>query len=105
MARARRDLPEAAFNRWFADLRPGGLKGEVLELIVPSSYVKNWLAAHHMDLITASAREVLGPAAKVRLKLERPKRAEHDPSAEGDRGASEGGRATATSQRRRARGS
>jgi chromosomal replication initiator protein len=72
--RARRDLPEAAFNLWFADLRPGDLKGDVFELVAPSAYVKNWLAGHHMDLITGSAREVLGPKATVRLKLERQKR-------------------------------
>jgi chromosomal replication initiator protein len=85
MERARRDLPEAAFNLWFADLTPGHLKGDVLELIVPSAYVKNWLAAHHMDLITRSAQEALGRAIKVRLKLERPKRAQKSP-AEGDEG-------------------
>src|SRR6266511_4043427 len=78
--RARRDLPEAAFNLWFADLSPGDLKGDVLELIVSSAYVKNWLAAHHMDLISSSAREILGPAAKVRLKLERPKRNQQTPA-------------------------
>ncbi|HYT78510.1 MAG TPA: chromosomal replication initiator protein DnaA [Actinomycetota bacterium] len=101
MDRARRDLPEAAFNLWFADLRPGDLRGDVLELIVPSAYVKNWLAAHHMDLITGSAREILGPAAKVRLKLERPKRAQQDPPADPtDRGASDDGRGPASSRRR-----
>jgi chromosomal replication initiator protein len=87
---ARRDLPEAAFNLWFADLRPGELKGNVFELIVPSTYVKNWLAAHHMDLIAGSAREILGPGAKVRLKMERPKPGQQSPSsAAGDTQPSE----------------
>src|SRR5919198_5582783 len=72
--RARRDLPEAAFNLWFSELRTGELKGDAFEIIVPSTYVKNWLLAHHMDLITASVRDVLGPKAKVRLKTERTKR-------------------------------
>ncbi|HEY3210485.1 MAG TPA: chromosomal replication initiator protein DnaA [Actinomycetota bacterium] len=103
--RARRDLPEAAFNLWFADLRPGHLKGDVLEIIVPSAYVKNWLAAHHMDLIIGSAREVLGPSAKVRLKLERSKRGQQNPSAgAADQEASEAGRAAGASSGRRARG-
>src|SRR6266545_4570117 len=31
--RARRDLPEAAFNLWFTDLRAGALKGDVLEAL------------------------------------------------------------------------
>jgi chromosomal replication initiator protein len=98
-------LPEAAFNLWFADLRPGHLKSDVLEIIVPSAYVKNWLAAHHMDLIIGSAREVLGPSAKVRLKLERSKRGQQNPSAgAADQEASEAGRAAGASSGRRARG-
>src|SRR6266545_3144393 len=104
MDRARRDLPEAAFNLWFADLRPGDLKGDVLELIVPSAYVKNWLAAHHMDLISSTAREILGPAAKVRLKLERPKRSQQPAEdATGEQDPPDSARAGGTSRSRRAR--
>jgi chromosomal replication initiator protein len=69
--RARRGLSEAQFELWFANLAPGDVKGDVLELVAPSAYVKNWLSGHHMDLITASAREVLGPATRVRLRAER----------------------------------
>jgi chromosomal replication initiator protein len=91
--RARRDLPEAAFNLWFADLRPGEVKGDVFDLIAPSAYVKNWLAGHHMDLITASAREVLGPKATVRLKLDRQKRGEGGgPGSDADRAPRRGER-------------
>jgi chromosomal replication initiator protein len=72
MDRARRDLPEAAFNMWFADLAPGELKGEVLELLAPTSYVRNWLAGHHMDLISTAVRQVLGPQAKIRIKVVKP---------------------------------
>src|SRR5918912_1272859 len=69
--RARRDLSEASFKLWFADLTPGSLKGDVIELLAPSAYVKTWLAGHYMDLIVASAREALGPHAKVRLRVRR----------------------------------
>jgi chromosomal replication initiator protein len=74
MARARRELPEAAFSLWFADLVPGELRGDVLELIAPNAYVKNWLAAHHVVLMTSAAREVLGSSVSVRVKLPRLKR-------------------------------
>jgi chromosomal replication initiator protein len=73
MARARRELPEAAFSLWFADLTPGELRGDVLEIIAPNAYVKNWLAAHHMALMTSAAREVLGSSVNVRVKMRRPK--------------------------------
>jgi chromosomal replication initiator protein len=72
LERARRDLSEASFKLWFADLSPGGeLKGDVLELVAPSTYVKNWLASHYMDLILASARDALGPKTRVRLRTDR----------------------------------
>jgi chromosomal replication initiator protein len=70
LERARRGLSEAQFELWFANLTPGDLEGNVLELVAPSAYVKNWLSGHHMELITTSAREVLGPATRVRLRAE-----------------------------------
>jgi chromosomal replication initiator protein len=73
MDRARRELPEAAFSLWFADLAPGELRGDVLEIIAPNAYVKNWLAAHHVVLMTSAAREVLGSSVSVRVKMQRPK--------------------------------
>ncbi len=65
--RARKDLSEASFKLWFADLDPGDLTGGVLELIAPSTYIKRWLSGHYMDLISGSVRETLGPGASVRL--------------------------------------
>jgi chromosomal replication initiator protein len=70
LERARRDLSEASFKLWFSDLSAGELKGEVLELVAPSAYVKNWLASHYMDLILASARSVLGKKVRVRIRID-----------------------------------
>src|SRR2546421_3328644 len=80
LERARRELPAPAFNLWFADLLPGGFRDDVIELLAPNAYVKNWLAGHHMDLMTASVREVLGPKVRVKLKIERAQRAPDAPS-------------------------
>ena len=71
VARARRELPEASFKMWFADLVPGDLQGGVLELIAPNAYVKRWLTGHYMELINGSVREVLGSRARVRLRSAR----------------------------------
>ena len=70
MDRARQDLSEAQYELWFADLRPGHHKGSLVELVAPSEYVKGWLSAHYMSLIVSSARETLGPAARVRLRID-----------------------------------
>src|SRR6266581_6832079 len=94
LERARRDLSEASFKLWFADLSPGDLRGDVLELVAPSTYVKNWLASHYMDLILASARDALGPKTRVRLRTDRVRpgngskaRAEPAAGASGESGA------------------
>ena len=70
LERARRDLPEASYKLWFVDLAPGELKGDLLDLVAPNGYVKRWLASHYMDLITVSVRDVLGPKARVRLRID-----------------------------------
>jgi chromosomal replication initiator protein len=67
--RARRDLPPPAHELWFADLAAGAHQGDVVELLAPSTYVRSWLAGHYMDLITAAAREALGPRTRVRLRV------------------------------------
>ena len=72
--RAKHELPEASFKMWFADLAPGELKGDVFELIAPNSYVKRWLSAHYMDLMSRSVQKVLGPGVRVRIRVESPER-------------------------------
>jgi len=61
-------LPEAAFEMWFAGLAPGKVRGDVVELLTPSPYVRTWLSGHYMDLIAASVATALGPEARVRLR-------------------------------------
>jgi chromosomal replication initiator protein len=83
LERARRELAAAAFNMWFADLVPGGVRDDVLELVAPNAYVKNRLVAHHMDLMTGAAREVLGSRIRVKVKIERTRRGTDQQTAEG----------------------
>jgi chromosomal replication initiator protein len=89
LGRARRDLSEASFKLWFADLHPGQDTETSVELLAPSDYVKNWLVGHYMSLITASVREALGPTVQVRLRAEGgrhgPETAGGLPGAEADR--------------------
>jgi len=78
LERARRELPAAVFNLWFADLAPGSIQDDVVELVAPNGYVKNWLVAHHLDLITKALSDVLGPNVRLKLKAGRG-RASTDP--------------------------
>jgi chromosomal replication initiator protein len=81
LARARTDLSEPQFKLWFAGLSPGKARGDLVELIAPSAYVKTWLSGHYMDLITKAVADALGANAVVRLKVPRPVPREDAPAA------------------------
>jgi len=55
------------FEMWFAQLEPGSFRDDTLNLLAPSSYISNWLVKHHMELMTSTARDVLGPKVRVRV--------------------------------------
>jgi len=67
LAAARRELPDPTFTLWFSGLAPGSLNGTTVELLAPSTYVRNWLAGHYHGLIAGAVKEVLGPSAQVKL--------------------------------------
>src|SRR6266487_4261412 len=74
LTRAGQELQEAPFKLWFAELAPGHTRGGVVELVAPNSYVRNWLAGHHMKLIGSCVHQVLGPRFTVRLVAASPRR-------------------------------
>src|SRR5712691_4360642 len=102
MDRARHELSEASYKLWFADLAPGEGTGFSVELVAPTSYVKNWLAGHYMELINTSIREVLGPGARIRLRARRSADAAPPggaPQGQGPRAHSKGARKSAPGHR------
>jgi chromosomal replication initiator protein len=83
IARAERELSEPQFKLWFSGLEPGRVRGEVLEIVAPSPYVKSWLASHYMDFLTATARQAVGSNVRVRVRVPPPSDAEPPPAQEG----------------------
>ena len=65
--RVRAEVPDGIFSMWIADVVEGTLSGSTLELLAPSDFVRGWLVGHHLDLLTAATRSVLGPEAAVRV--------------------------------------
>ena len=74
--RAQRELPESTYNMWFAELGAGRLRGDSIELLAPTAYVRGWLVKHHLELITGAVRSVLGPAARVQIRTAKHRSAE-----------------------------
>src|SRR5207248_11352184 len=64
---AQRDLAESTFNMWFAEIRPGEVSEGVVELVVPSDYVRDWLARNHSDLIETAVKEATDGSVTARL--------------------------------------
>src|SRR5439155_16281481 len=90
-------LSDGSFRMWFADVEARAVDRTALELFAPSDYVRNWLVTHHMDLLTASARAVIGPQADVHIHVV-------PGSGEETEAARPGGKAqTAGTERRRGR--
>ena len=58
--RARTELPETTFLMWFTDVRPIGLREEVLSLAVPSQFVRERLQHNHLGLIEEAAAAAFG---------------------------------------------
>jgi chromosomal replication initiator protein len=76
IARAEKELSEPQFKLWFSGLEPGRVRGEVVELVAPSPYVKSWLSSHYLDFLTATARQAVGANVRVRLKVPPPTEAD-----------------------------
>jgi chromosomal replication initiator protein len=62
-------LSDGSYRMWFAGVEAHSLDDAGLQLDAPSDYVKNWLVAHYLELLTDSTRSVLGPQAVVRIAV------------------------------------
>ena len=67
---ARAELPSGSFDMWFPDVRARGLSDAVLELSVPTEYVKSWLTTRYLDLLTRVVGEAAGEPLRVNLVVE-----------------------------------
>jgi chromosomal replication initiator protein len=65
--RARAELPESSFTMWFSEVRPASLQGDVLELSVPSEYIRDWLTRHYLPLIQSAASEAAGSPLRIHV--------------------------------------
>lgn len=66
----RAQVPANSYEMWFSDVVPRAIGDGILELGVPSDYVRTRLTTHHLDLITAAVREAAGGVLEVRIVTE-----------------------------------
>ena len=82
LERVRAEVPETAFAMWFSELRPRSLAEDVLELVAPGDYVRNWLQTHYLDLIERSVAQAAGSPLGVRVAAAAPERQPAPPQLE-----------------------
>jgi chromosomal replication initiator protein len=68
--RARRELPEGSFIMWFQGVRAASYDGTTLGLYAPSDYVRERLAKHYTELISATATEAAGHDVAVSVQID-----------------------------------
>jgi chromosomal replication initiator protein len=55
---------------WFPEVRARTADDGGLEIVAPTTYVRNWLVSHHLELIGAAVREVAGRSLPIRFSTE-----------------------------------
>src|SRR3954462_12318360 len=65
--KARNELPESSFAMWFSEVRPASLEGDVLQLGVPSEYVRDWLVRPYLPLIQTPASGAAGSPLRIHV--------------------------------------
>jgi chromosomal replication initiator protein len=63
-------LPAAAMDSWVRPSRLLALDGDLLKIGAPNKFSRDWLAQHHLDAITAAARDCLGGQPRVAIIID-----------------------------------
>src|SRR5918996_6002522 len=53
-------LPDSSFEMWFSEVRARGSDDGGIELILPSDYIRSWLASHYAELIADAVSGAAG---------------------------------------------
>jgi chromosomal replication initiator protein len=64
-------LPDSSFEMWFSEVRARGSESGGLELVLPSDYIRSWLASHYAELIADAVAGAAGQPVPIRFTTER----------------------------------
>jgi chromosomal replication initiator protein len=65
--RVREAVSDQTYHTWFGDVRPRSLDDDELLLEAPNDFTRSWIDGHFSELIGVAARDLLGPAGRVRV--------------------------------------
>jgi chromosomal replication initiator protein len=64
-------VPASALESWLRSCRVASIDGDLLRVVAPNPFTRDWLVQHHLDALTAAARDVLGGSPRVLLEVDR----------------------------------
>jgi chromosomal replication initiator protein len=70
LGRLKADLPQSSFEMWFSEVRARQGKDGGLELVLPSDYVRSWLASHYAEAIADAVTGAAGRTVPIRFVTE-----------------------------------
>ena len=74
-------LPAAVMDSWVRPSRLLAVEGDLLKIGAPNKFSRDWLAQHHLDALTAAARECLGGRPRVSVVIDEAASADVAPDA------------------------
>ncbi|MBI3628421.1 MAG: chromosomal replication initiator protein DnaA [Candidatus Rokubacteria bacterium] len=74
-------LPAAVMDSWVRPSRLLAVEGDLLKIGAPNKFSRDWLAQHHLDALTAAARECLGGQPRVLVVIDEAASADVAPDA------------------------
>lgn len=63
------DIDSAMINAVFSRLRPKSMSTGLLVLTTDSSFIKNWVGCHYLEIIKASLQTLYGAPFSVRIEV------------------------------------
>ncbi len=74
LERAHREIPEISFSMWFTGVRARALHDGVLEVVAPSTFVRDRLTQQYGQILERAASEVIGSPVRVEVVASEPRR-------------------------------
>ena len=67
--RLREHLSDTTYATWFASARPGTLRDDDFEVVLPNDFTRGWIEGHFLSLLRGAVRDCLGRDVRVVLEV------------------------------------
>ncbi len=71
-SRLRAELGEDVFTSWFGRVELDAYDGRIVQISVPTKFLRNWLQSHYSDRLLACCNEELNGASKLEFRVRQP---------------------------------